>query len=61
MVIKVQIFTLIVLMLIATIDFVHAYTQDGKLELFYLGSIYLACGIGFKALHKLKEKPDVDS
>ena len=44
------------MMAIATIDFVYAYIQDGELELFYLGSVYLVSGIGLKALSELEEQ-----
>ena len=54
---KVQIYILIIMMAIATIDFAYAYIYDGELELFYLGSVYLVSGIGLKALNELKEQP----
>lgn len=56
---KVQISILVFLMVLVTVDFVYIYIQCGELELFYLGSIYLACGIGVKALKELKKLESV--
>lgn len=52
---KVQIYILVFLMVPVTVDFVYVYIHCGELELFYLGSMYLACGIGVKALKELKK------
>lgn len=53
---KVQIYILVFLMVLVTVDFVYVYILCGELELFYLGSMYLACGIGLSALKKLKNQ-----
>jgi len=57
---KIQISILVFLMVMAPVDFVYGYIQNGEVGLFYLGSIYLACGIGFKALKELGDKPPVN-
>ena len=57
---KFQIYILVFLTVLATVDFVYVYMQDGELELFSLGSMYLASGIGLKTLNELKEKPATD-
>ncbi len=57
---KFQIYILVFLMALVTVDFVYVYIQDGELELFYLGSMYLACGIGINALNEFKEKQAAD-
>jgi hypothetical protein len=53
---KFQIYILVFLMMLVTIDFVYLYIQCGELELFYLGSMYLACGIGLSALKEFKNQ-----
>jgi len=53
---KFQIYILVFLMMLVTVDFVYVYIQCGELELFYLGSIYLACGIGLSTLRELKNQ-----
>jgi|GEM_PF-4147666 len=57
---KFQKYILVFLTVLATVDFVYVYMQDGELELFSLGSMYLASGIGLKTLNELKEKPATD-
>ena len=54
---KIQISILVFLIVMTTVDVVYVYIQDGELELFYLGSIYLACGIGLSTLRELKNQP----
>ena len=54
---KIQILILVFLMVMTTVDVVYVYIQDGELELFYLGSIYLVCGIGLSTLRELKNQP----
>lgn len=51
---KIWNYILILLIVIATIDFVIAYAQDEKLELYNLGATYLACWIGLRALSEIK-------
>jgi len=57
---KFQIYILVFLMVLETVDFVYIYIQDGELGLFSLGSMCLACGIGLKALNEFKKKPATD-
>lgn len=47
---KIQTIVLVFIMLIATIDFAYDYFNDGELNLFYLGSIYIVSGIALNAL-----------
>ncbi|MDR9408402.1 MAG: hypothetical protein RI573_06125 [Balneolaceae bacterium] len=50
------IFFLWFLIVYITIDAIYIYLTDGILELFYIGSVYAAAGIGLEALKKLKNR-----
>ncbi len=47
---KIQTIVLGFIMLIATIDFAYDYLNNGELNLFYLGTIYIASGIALNVL-----------
>ncbi|NBC67234.1 MAG: hypothetical protein GVY07_16455 [Bacteroidetes bacterium] len=53
---KFQVYFLWFLIVFITIDAIYIYLTNGALELFYVGSVYAAAGIGLEALKKLKNR-----